>query len=146
MVLDRCPVQTDTGLWIRPAYRDGFDQGTITAVVRRRDRSDPKDPTFIPLDVDIPVRFIEQMGRRDANIQPKLFADDGTTVQIKRRIVKAIKDLTAEDLAGGTPDIAMPELVRYHLALVDNTVLPVWDEMVTVYQFEHRPKAVDPDA
>jgi len=144
-MLNRCSVHTDTGLWVRPAYRQGFADGSITAVVRRRDRSDPSDPTFIPLNVDIPVRFIKQMGRRDANIQPELYPDDGTTVSLVKRVVKLVQDLTFEDLAGGSPDIATPEGVRYHIALHDNAPLPDWDEVVSVYHFIHRPRAVDPD-
>ena len=142
-MLNRCPTHTDRGLWMRPVYREGFHR--FTAVVRRRDRSNPTDVTFIPLNEDMPVRFLEQMGRRDADIQPRLFSDDGTTVQVVERIVKKISDLTISDLMGGTPDIATPKLVRYHLALIDNTSLPDWDEVVTIYRLKHMPKAVDPN-
>lgn len=145
-MLDRCNVHTDTGLWMRPAYMTGFQDQSITAVVRRRDRSDPSDVTYIPLGVDVPVRFLKQMGNRDGGIQPALFPDDGTTVCLTERIVKPIQELNGRDLAGGSPDVATAELVRYHIALVDNTLLPDWDEVVTVYHFEHQPKVVDPEA
>ncbi len=143
MALDRCNVQTATGLWMRPAYMEGFRDKTITAVVRRRDRSDPKDPTYIPLNVDIPVRFIEKPGVRETNAQPKLYPDDGTTVRLTRHIVKQIGQLVLGDLVCGSLDIATAGLVRYHLSLIDNTPLLGWDEVVTVYHFEHRPKATE---
>lgn len=131
---------------MRPAYWEGFKRGLITTVVRRKDRSEPSAVDYIPLGLDIPVRFVEQIGRRDENIQPRLYPDDGTTVCLTERIVKPIQELNGRDLAGGSPDVATAELVRYHIALVDNTLLPDWDEVVTVYHFEHQPKVVDPEA
>lgn len=139
-MLNRCTAQSDTGIWIRSAYKQGFENETITTVIRRGDRSDPNGPSFVPIGVDIPVRFIKQMGNRAANIQPVLYEDDGTTVRVTHRIVRPINLLTAEDLAGGSPDTATSELVRYHLAVIDNTILPKWEQIVTVYRFKHRPK------
>lgn len=144
-MLNRCPTHKDKGLWMRPVYWDGFKDASIRMVVRRRDRTNPADVTFIPPNTDMPVRFIKQAGRRDLEIQPELYPDDGTTVQVYDKVVKKIEDLTPEDLASGTPDVQTSELVRYHIALIDNTGLPPLDELVTLYFLRHMPKAVDPE-
>jgi len=132
-----------TGLWMRPVYWEGILAGEITTVVRSGDRSDPNGPTFIPLNVPVPVRFLEQMGIRDQGIQPKLYPDDGTTVELVERIVKQIRDLTPDDLAGGSLDISDPERVRLHLAVIGNTKLPDYGATVTVYKFRLLPPAVE---
>lgn len=116
---------------------------TITVVVRLGDRSDPGCPTYIPLGVDIPVRFIEMTGRREDHVQPVLYPDDGTTVRLTHRTVKSLCELTPADLAGGSPDIATLELVQYHLGLINNMELPSLETVVTVYRFEHRPSVVE---
>lgn len=136
--MDRCNKHTDTGLWNRSVYKENW--GTITTVVRLGDRSDPKCSTYIPLNVDVPVRFIKTMGRREDNVQPVLYPDDGITVRLCCRLVKPINELTSTDLAGGSPDIATPRLVQFHLGLINNTELPDPGTVVTVYHFEHRPK------
>jgi len=139
-MLDRCHCQTGVGLWNRPVYKELWP--TMTSVVRLGDRSDPNCPTHIPLDVDIPVRFIKEVGRREDNIQPVLYPDEGLTVRLTRRIVKPIKELAMEDLAGGAPDTVTPELVKIHLGLINNSELPSDETVVTVYHFEHRPPVV----
>ena len=144
-MLNRCSKQTDIGLWNRLSYSEGFEGETIKTVLRTGDRSNPSTTTHIPFDMDVPVRIIERPGNREQNLDPVLKPDTGITVRLKKRIVKSIKDLTTEDLVGGTPDIATPDLVRYHLALIGNSELPSWDEVVTVYHFEYSPRAVDSD-
>ncbi|MEK7108924.1 MAG: hypothetical protein AAB919_00615 [Patescibacteria group bacterium] len=142
MPLDRCSKYGDPGLWIRSAYLEDFVFRGITAVVRAGDRISTPDFKTLQLGVDYPVRFIKKPG--DGFDKPAvLYPDDGTTVRITERFAKKIGALTAEDLAGCAPDQATSELVRYHLALVNNTELPLPDEMVTVWRFAYRPNATE---
>jgi hypothetical protein len=130
------------GFWIRAMYMGGFQDQSITAVVRAGDRSNPEDFRCIPAGVDIPVRFIRKPGDASKNIEPELYSDDGTTVRLTGTVVERIRDLTPENLRGTTPDTATPELVQYHLAGINNTPLPSLEEWVTIWQFEYCPKAV----
>lgn len=142
-MLNRCSKYGMVGLWIRIAYLAGFQDQSITAVVRSGNRTNQDDFRCLPEGVDIPVRFIEKPGDASRNIEAELFPDDGTTVRRTLAIVKKIKDLTDEDLLGTTPDTANPELVRYHLACVNNTVLPSPEDMVTIWRFEYCSNAMD---
>ena len=130
----------EPSLWVRPVYKKGFDDQTITTVVRIGDRSHSDDPRFIPLNTDIPVRFIERVGFEKKNVPPALYPDDGMTVLIVKKISKRIKDLTRENLNGAAPDSITPELVRYHLGTINNTELPHKDDLVTIYHFIYQPK------
>jgi hypothetical protein len=140
------------GLWTRKVYRAGFADGSITAVIRTGDRTKNKDAHgWLPHGVDMAIRFIDTQGYAPpgANqydprwVNPVFIPDDGTTVRITRHIVKKICELTDEDLAGCSPDCSTPELVRYHLGLVYNTELPGLDQVVTIWRFEHRPRATE---
>lgn len=142
-MLDRATVYDTPGLWIRAVYMEGFKNKSITAVVRIKDRTDPKNPNYIPPDQDIAVRFIEKPGNQAESRGPVFFPDDGTTVRRTASIVKTIGELTAEDLAGTAPDTATAELVRYHLATINDTPLPSFDTVVTIWRFEYAPNAVD---
>ena len=134
--LDRCNKYREKGLWIRAAYMNAFNYRTTNAVVRAGNRlDDPNDFRHIPPDVEMPVRFIKRPGSGH-DIPAELYPDDGTTVRRIGAVVKKISELTPEDLEGTTPDTATPELVRYHLAIVNNTPLPSPDEVVTIWKFE----------
>lgn len=135
--LGRLQTYGGTGLWIRAAYRDGFSNKSITAVVRRGDRSNPTNARFLPDGEGLPVRFIRVPGDQARNTPPELFEDEGITVRIISYMVKRIENLTTDDLEGCSPDAATPELVRYHLAIHENTALPSPDEIVTVWRFEY---------
>lgn len=137
-MLDRCSKYGMVGLWIRSAYMAGFQDKSITAVIRSGDRTNPDDFKCIPQGVEMPVRFIKKSGNAQAGLEALLFPDDGTTIVRTEAIVKVIKDLTKDDLHGTTPDTATPELVRYHLALINDTQLPGWEDVVTIWRFEYR--------
>ncbi len=130
------------GFWVRAPYREGFQNQTITTVVREGDRSNPDDTRHAPAGVDLAVRFIKKVGDSSRGVKAELYSDDGTTVRRVGMVVKQIKDLTEEDLRGSTPDTATPELVRYHLAMVANSELPSWEATVTVWYIEYQPNAV----
>lgn len=142
-MLDRCNVYGQVGLWIRAVYKEGFKNKTITAVVRAGDRTNPDDFKCIPEGVDMPVRFIKRPGDASRDINAELYPDDGTTIRRVGVIVKRIGDLTEEDLSGTTPDTATPELVRYHLAMINNTSLPPLDDVVTIWRLEYQPNAIE---
>ena len=139
--LDRLAVYGGKGFWLRAAYMDGFGDKSITAVVRLGDRSDPANPRNNPIGEDLPVRFIRVPGNQEAGIEPKLFDDDGITVRVTASSARLIRDLTPDDLRGCAPDCTTPELVRYHLATINNTCLPSPNEAVTIFRFEYRPSA-----
>lgn len=145
MKLDRAAVYTVPGLWIRRAYKEEFLNQSITAVVRPGDRSDPikAKGVYLPQGVDLPVRFIERPGNREAGTGPQLYPDDGTTIRVTWYIVKRIGDLTTDDLCGTAPDTATPELVRYHLATIYNIPLPNNDDIVTIWRFEYQPNVLE---
>lgn len=140
MTLNRCAKYGEMGLWIRSVYKEGFLNQSIKAVIRPGDRSSFADYRHIKADIDIPVRFIKKPGEGAEG--GELFPDDGTTVRRTGMLVKKIKELTAEDLHGMAPDSTTPELVRYHLATLYNTELPSPEDVVTIWQFEYRPKAI----
>jgi len=129
------------GMWIRPLYMEGFQNKTITAVVRPGDRSTPSEPTgyWLPKGKDVAIRFIKKAGDPVKKVPPEFFPDEGITVHVTDCIVKKIRDLTPEDLRGMAPDTATPELVRYHLATIYNTPLPSLDDVVTIWRFKYRP-------
>ncbi len=137
-MLDRCNTYRQLGLWIRAAYMTGFQNQSITAVVRDGDRVTPQDFKFLPEGIDLPVRFIRKTGDALRGLEAELYLDDGTTVRRTEVIVKPICELTAEDLRGTTP-----ELVRYHLALVNDTLLPSPESFVTIWRFVYCPKATE---
>jgi hypothetical protein len=135
-MLNRASVYGDQGFWIRLAYRELFKKQEIKAVVRLGDRSDPLHKNFIPAGVPLPVRFIKGFGKAEVGVPGNLLPDDGTTFIRTGCLVKCLGDLTEEDLAGSAPDTATKELVRYHLATINNTELPSWDTKVTIWRFE----------
>lgn len=140
-VLDRAGIYGDEGFWIRQVYYELFQKQSITAVVRLDDRSNPSDFRFIREGVAIPVRFIIKPGPPQKGIPGDLMPDDGTTIERTECIVKTIGDLTMDDLQGMAPDTATPELVRYHLATINNTALPSMDTVITIWRFKYLPKA-----
>lgn len=142
-MLNRAPNYGDQGFWIRKGYMHLFHEQKITAVIRLGDRSDPGHKNYIPPGVALPVRFIAGPGPAVLGAPGNLLPDDGTTFVRTECIVKAIKDLTVDDLRDTAPDTATPELVRYHLAAINDTLIPSWDTVVTIWRFEYAPKAVD---
>ncbi|GEM_PF-2580642 len=141
-MLDRCNKYGDIGLWIRSVYLEGFKNRSITAVVRAGDRVSKPDFKTLVLGTDYPVRFIKKPGQ-GFQTPAVLYPDDGATVRIVDCFAKKIDELTADDLRGTAPDTADAELVRYHLAIINNTELPSPEEMVTVWRFEYRPNSTD---
>lgn len=141
MALDRCNTYGEVGLWMRAAYLEGFQDRTITAVPRAGDRISRPDYKTLKLGEDYPVRFIKKPGQ-GFDVPAELYPDDGTTVRITECFVKKIRHLTADHLRGLPLDAATPELVRYHLAMINNMPLPSWSDMVTIWRFEYRPNAV----
>jgi len=129
------------GFWMRAPYWEGMRSQRITTVVREGDRSGLNDTRHAPVGVPLAVRFIDKLGDPSRDVPAVLFPDDGMTVERTKMIVKQIKYLTAEDLAGSAPDGATSELVRYHLAMIRNTVLPAWEAVVTVWKFVYLPYA-----
>lgn len=142
-MLNRASVYTDQGLWIRQAYRGLFTRREITAVVRLGDRSDPGHRNYIPPEKPLPVRFIRKVAPPVAGVAGDLLPDDGTTIIRTSCIVRQLHELTGEDLAGTAPDTATPELVRYHLATINDTELPSWDTVITIWRFEYAPDATE---
>lgn len=145
-MLNRAGTYGDQGFWIRQAYRRLFQKRMITRVVRLGDRSDPSHKNYIPPGVPLPVRFIRGRGDATVGATGNLLPDDGTTFIRTEAIVKRIGDLTEDDLRGTAPDTATPELVKYHLATINDTELPDDGTVVTIWCFEYAPDAVDPDA
>lgn len=143
MSLNRAGVYGDEALWIRVAYREIFANQSITAVIRLSDRSDPCHKNHIRAGVPLPVRFIKGRGVAEVGSIGNLEPDDGTSIERTGCIVKKICDLTEEDLRGTAPDTATPELVRYHLATINDTELPSWDTAVTIWRFKHLPKVTE---
>lgn len=144
-MLDRAGTYGISALWIRSVYYEGFQNRSITAVVRPGDRSsEAKTPkTYLPTGTDLAVRFIVTPGNVETGALPVLMPDDGTTISVTECIVKRIGELTQEDLVGTAPDTQTPELVRYHLATVYNTLLPPLDDVVTIWRFAYRPTATE---
>lgn len=144
-MLNRASTYGVPALWIRSVYHEGFQNRSITAVVRPGDRSSyEKTPnTYLPLNTDLAVRFIITPGDVKTKTLPVLMPDDGTTISVSECIVKRIGDLTSLDLVGTAPDTQTPELVRYHLATVYNTALPSLDDVVTIWRFMYRPQATE---
>lgn len=118
----------------------GFEDQTITAVVRAGDRTSPDDFRCLLGKGDLPVRFIKRPGNAGLGINAELYPDDGTTVKVVGHVVKRIGDITEEDLQGTTPDTATSELVRYHLALINDTPLLSNDDLVTIWKLAYCPK------
>lgn len=140
-MLDRAATYGDAGFWIRQVYQHLFKSRGITAVVRLGDRSDPEHKNHIPAGVPLPVRFIRGRGAAEVGTPGNLLPDDGTTFIRTGCIVKKIGQLTTEDLVGTAPDTATPELVRYHLGTINDTPIPDWETVVTIWEFEYAPNA-----
>lgn len=136
-MLDRCNTHGMIGFWVRAPHMEGFQNRSITTVVREGDRSNPSDTRHAPEGEDLAVRFIKKVGDGSRGIKAELYPDDGTTVRRVGMKVKRLKDLTEEDLKGSTLDTRTPELVRYHLAMVANSELPSWETVVTVWHLEY---------
>lgn len=143
MSLNRAGVYGGEGFWIRKAYRGLFDAQSITAVVRLGDRSDPDHKNHIRAGVPLPVRFIKGRGPADVGMTGNLEPDDGTTFERTGCTVKTIGELTEVDLRCTAPDTATPELVRYHLATLNDTDLPDLDTVVTIWRFKYLPKVTE---
>ena len=141
-MLDRCNTYGQVGLWMRPAYMQGFQNRTITAVVRAGDRIAEADFKTLQLGVSYPVRFIQKPDSGH-DVPAVLYPDDGTTVRITGRFAKAIGELAGDDFCGMPPDAANPQLVRYHLAMINNTPLPSFEDRVTIWRFQYCPNAVE---
>ncbi len=144
-MLDRGAFYREKSIWNRLAYMALFRSRTITSVVRMGDRSDPNHKNYLPPDVPMAIRFLTLLPTKLAtpNTRGDLLPDEGLTFERTECIVKKIGDLTGADLAGGSPDTATPELVRYHLALVNNTELPSWDTVVTIWRFKYLPNVTE---
>lgn len=142
-MLNRCANYGDMGFWMRKVYQDDFQKQEITAVIRPKDRTDPKDFTHIPAGVPVPVRFVSEPAKTPTGVPGNLLPDDGTTIERTEVIVKALKDLTEEDLQGCAPDCVTPELTRYHLGNTYNMELPGPDFVVTIWRFKYLPKATE---
>lgn len=140
-MLDRGAYYREASLWNRRAYLGLFRERKITGVVRMGDRSDPGHKNYIPRGVPLAIRFITLLPTKLATPDTRgdLLPDEGLTFERTECIVKQIQDLTAEDLSGSSPDTATPELVRYHLALVNNTELPSLETVVTIWKFKYLP-------
>ncbi len=143
-MLNRASKYGEPAFWVRSVHMEGFQAHAIKAVVRPGNRmKDPTQPTFLPVGVDLPVRFIRKSGNQGQGIAPEFFADDGTTIRITEGLVRRISELTADDLHGMAPDTATAELVRYHLATIYDTPLPSPDSEVTIWRFEYRPNVTE---
>jgi hypothetical protein len=142
-MLDRAGVYGDQALWMRKMYKKAFQDRSITAVIRPRDRSDENDKNHIPGGVPLPVRFIKGPGNAEMGARGNLLPDDGITIERTDCIVKHLKDLTIEDLHGCAPDCSTPELARYHLAVTYDIELPGLDDVVTVWRFKYLPNATE---
>ena len=140
MPLDRNVPHGGIGvIWVRKAHMPGFQNGTTMCFVRPGDRSDPEKAKGNPIGWPIPVRFISKPGIQ-GQVDPQFFPDDGTTIELVACFAKKIGELTAEDLAGASPDYATPELVKYHLAVFYDTPPLGDDDVVTVSRLKHLPR------
>ncbi len=136
--LDRATTYGDHALWFRAVYGPMIRERTMTAAPRRGDRTkDQTLPTYLPQGVPIPVRIIFRPGFQAASIAAVFEPDDGTTVVITDAVVKRIDELTDEDLKGCAPDCATPELLRWHLGLIDNRPPADYDEVVTIWRWHY---------
>ncbi|HBC45088.1 TPA: hypothetical protein DCZ81_02910 [Candidatus Collierbacteria bacterium] len=145
MALDRGAFYKEKSIWNRQAYMALFRSKTITSVVRVGDRSDPNHKNYLPPGVPMAIRFLTLLPTKLATPDTRgdLLPDEGLTFERTECIVKKIGDLTEEDLSGCSPDTATPEFVRYHLALINNTELPSWDTVVTIWKFKYLPNVIE---
>lgn len=139
--LDRLAEYGGKGLWIRAPYMALFKEKKIRAVIRPGKRYTSSDPRSLPLEENLPVRFIRVPGDQSRGIQPELYPDDGTTIRVIIVSLRRIRDLSPQDLKDTAPDTQTAELVRYHLATLYNTELPSLDDWVTIFHFKY----TDPD-
>ncbi len=147
--LNRCANYGDQGFWNRMSTKEGFEAGTITAVVRKGDRTDPNHINHIPAGVPLPIRFVKGFGEPVKGVPGNLTPDEGLTFERTTCMAKPIRDLTPEDLEGTAPDAATPELVRFHLAAlapVGQDQLPPWDTVVTIWKFKYLPRVSASDS
>jgi hypothetical protein len=144
-MLDRGAFYKEKSIWNRQAYMALFRSKTITSIVRIGDRSDPNHKNYLPPGVPMAIRFLTLLPTKLATPDTRgdLLPDEGLTFERTECIVRKISALTEEDLTGGSPDTATPVLVRYHLALVNNTELPSWDTMVTIWRFKYLPNVIE---
>ncbi|MDP2641677.1 MAG: hypothetical protein Q8P21_00045 [bacterium] len=146
-MLDRAALYSDRSLWIRQGYMEIVRNQILTAVIRIGDRSDPDHKNHIPIGRPLPIRFIDKpwvstpVGLSDR--RGDLLPDEGLTFERTECIVKRIQDLTVDDLRGTAPDTATPKLVRYHLASINNSPLPSWDTVVTIWKFKYLPNITE---
>ena len=145
-MLNRASLYSDRSLWIRQGYMEIVRNQSLTAVVRIMDRSNPEHKNHIPLGRSLPIRFIDKpwvSASVGSDRCGDLYPDEGITFERTGVIVKEIKDLTVDDLRGTAPDTATAELVRYHLASINNSPLPSWDTVVTIWRFKYLPNVTD---
>lgn len=145
-MLDRAFFYSERSLWIRQGYMEIVRDRSLTAVVRIGDRSAPDHKNHIPEGQPLPIRFIDRPWvavEVGSDRRGDLLPDEGITFERTGVIVKRIEDLTAEDLRGTAPDTATAELVRYHLAGINNSPLPSWDTVVTIWRFKYLPNVTE---
>lgn len=145
-MLDRASSYSDRSLWIRQGYMEIVRWQILTAVVRIGDRSAPDHKNHIPPGRPLPIRFIDRpwVSIGDGpDRRGDLLPDEGITFERTGCIVKKVEELTEEDLRGTAPDTATPQLVRYHLASINNSPLPSWDTVVTIWKFKYLPDVTE---
>ena len=114
----------------------------LTVILRPGDRSDPKIPQCLPLNEPLPIFFlIPGTGDPKDRLKPPEFEeDDGTTVRVISRTIRALKDITDDDLEFGSGAAVVhqaSEIKRYFEEVQDpgKTLNP--ESPLTIYRLEY---------
>jgi len=121
-------------LWFRLAYKDLIKDKKMTAAIRPGVRKCPAPKCTNENDQAV-VKILLKPGDEAKGLLP-VFDDFSADIMIKKIDIKALKDLTVEDLQGCSPDCQTPELARYHLSLIYNQeFLP--DDIISIVHFQY---------
>lgn len=97
-------VYGERAFWVKGEEARMAKEHKLTVIIREKDRSDPAraPQQWLPLFEPIPVyTLILGTGDQAKGIDPNFELDDGTTVQIVRRTVTRLGDITDGDLSFG---------------------------------------------
>ncbi len=81
------------------------------------------------------IKILLKPGDEAKGLLP-LFDDFSVEVIIKKLDIKALKDLTVEDLKDCSPDCQTPALAGYHLALIYNQEFQP-DDIISIVHFKY---------
>lgn len=136
-------VYGERAFWVKGREAEMVKKRTLAVVIRLGDRSDreraPKQ--WLPLFEPIPVyELVLGTGDPAHGINPEFMPDDGTTVQIVRRTVGRLGDLTDADLRFGSGS-AVPKIAADVAKYLGTEMSPGKtfgpETLITVYWVEY---------